>query len=179
MIWQACKAAAHRAGIQKDVHPHTLRHCFATHLLEAGADLRTIQVLLGHRDLEETTIVGGGEKGGQFGGRDGARCGVTLWPVGGAGTGKERLLSSLPKRFVRIRHFGFLTNRRRASLLPLCLRLLGAATVVEKVSEPPQTGNAPTVWTCPRCGGPMTVVERLTAAQIRLRSPPTPVLNVP
>ncbi len=54
--WQACQAAARRAGIQKEVHPHTLRHCFATHLLEAGADLRTIQVLLGHRDLEETTI---------------------------------------------------------------------------------------------------------------------------
>jgi site-specific recombinase XerD len=56
VIWLACKEAAQRAGIRKEVHPHTLRHCFATHLLEAGADLRTIQILLGHRDLEETTI---------------------------------------------------------------------------------------------------------------------------
>jgi len=56
VAWQACQAAAKRAGLEKKVHPHTLRHCFATHLLEAGADLRTIQMLLGHRDLEETTI---------------------------------------------------------------------------------------------------------------------------
>src|SRR6266403_1835598 len=56
VVWNACKEAAQRAGLQKDVHSHTLRHCFATHLLEAGADLRTIQMLLGHRDLEETTI---------------------------------------------------------------------------------------------------------------------------
>lgn len=56
VLWSACQEAAQRAGIAKSVHPHTLRHCFATHLLEAGADLRTIQMLLGHRDLEEATI---------------------------------------------------------------------------------------------------------------------------
>jgi len=57
VLWTACREAAVRGGLEhKNIHPHTLRHCFATHLLEAGADLRTIQVLLGHRDLEETTI---------------------------------------------------------------------------------------------------------------------------
>jgi len=56
-VYYACLHAARRAGLQeKKVHPHTLRHCFAAHLLENGADLRTIQLLLGHRDLEETTI---------------------------------------------------------------------------------------------------------------------------
>jgi site-specific recombinase XerD len=55
-VWYACQRAAQRAGLQNRVHPHTLRHCFATHLLENGADLRTIQLLLGHHDLKETAI---------------------------------------------------------------------------------------------------------------------------
>jgi site-specific recombinase XerD len=56
MVWGAVREAAQRAGIKKRVSPHTLRHTFATHMLEAGADLRTIQVLLGHAKLADTTL---------------------------------------------------------------------------------------------------------------------------
>jgi len=55
-VWYACQKAAQRAGFQKRVHPHILRHCFATHLYEDGTDLRAIQVLLGHEDLKDTLI---------------------------------------------------------------------------------------------------------------------------
>jgi len=80
------------------------------------------------------------------------------------------LLHLLPDGFVRIRHFGFLANRRRATLLPLCFQSLGSAPQTEQ--DTPGTKDSSDPWLCPKCAGPMVVVERLTAAQIQLRSPP-------
>ena len=56
VIWTAVHSAAVKAGLEKRVAPHTLRHCFAVHTHEAGADLRTIQLLLGHADISHTTV---------------------------------------------------------------------------------------------------------------------------
>ena len=53
-VFLACRNAAQKAGLSKPIHPHSLRHAFATHLLEAGVNLRTIQILLGHANLETT-----------------------------------------------------------------------------------------------------------------------------
>jgi hypothetical protein len=85
------------------------------------------------------------------------------------------LLHVLPKGFVRIRNFGFLANRRRSTLLPLCFQLFPSTSAPQTVHNSSAPNGAEDLWRCPRCAGPMVVIERLAPAEIQLRSPPLPV----
>ena len=82
------------------------------------------------------------------------------------------LLHLLPQGFVRIRNFGFLANRRRATRLPLCFHFLGARQDPPAQQDPSSINDSTDLWRCPKCDGPMKVIERFTAAEMQLRSPP-------
>jgi hypothetical protein len=85
------------------------------------------------------------------------------------------LLHLLPKRFVRIRNFGFLANRRRTTSLPLCFQLFPSTSGAQNGQDSSTADAAKDLWCCPRCAGPMVIIERLTPAEIQLRSPPLPI----
>jgi hypothetical protein len=82
------------------------------------------------------------------------------------------LLHVLPRGFVRIRHFGFLSTRSRSTRLPLCFALLSASTPAPTALAGANCSVGVLLWKCPSCGGAMVLVERLTAAQILIRPPP-------
>ena len=82
------------------------------------------------------------------------------------------LLHLLPRGFVRIRNFGFLANRRRASLLPLCRELLNDSTQNMDATATRSASRSTSLWRCPKCGGAMHMIERISARQLLLRAPP-------
>jgi hypothetical protein len=83
------------------------------------------------------------------------------------------LLHVLPPGFVRIRHFGFLSTRNRSQLLPACFRLLeeASAQAVKQATSHAEHQTRQS-WLCPRCNGPMLLLERFTALQLHLRGRP-------
>jgi hypothetical protein len=85
------------------------------------------------------------------------------------------LLHLLPQGFTRIRHFGFLANRCRATSLPLCLQLFPSKPAPQIEQDPSIANGLHDLWRCPKCSGPMVVIERLTPAEMQPRSPPLPV----
>jgi len=86
------------------------------------------------------------------------------------------LLHLLPKGFVRIRNFGFLANRHRAELLPICFRCLGSAPPTHSTEPERREDSAPGLWRCPKCGGPMIPIMLISPPPKVPRSPPTAAL---
>jgi Putative transposase/Transposase zinc-binding domain len=80
------------------------------------------------------------------------------------------LLHTLPRRFVRIRFCGFLANRRRGALLSLCQQLLKPDPLLLSATQTAADPSPRCLWLCPRCGGAMALIEKLTAQQLRWRS---------
>ena len=80
------------------------------------------------------------------------------------------LLHTLPRGFVRIRFCGFLANRRRGELLPVCRRLLQAPSPQDSAATDASASGVPGAWLCPHCGGAMVLVEKLTPQQMLRRS---------
>jgi hypothetical protein len=83
---------------------------------------------------------------------------------------RRLLLHVLPHGFVRIRFFGFLANRRRKSLLPLCQQLLRMALQPSSPDTLQPGPSSSALWRCARCGGPMLLVESFTTLQLGLSS---------
>jgi Putative transposase len=79
---------------------------------------------------------------------------------------RRLMLHVLPRRFVRIRFSGFLANRRRKELLPLCKQLLQDSAQPTCKTPENTEANPSASWLCPRCGGPMVLIGKLTAQQI-------------
>jgi hypothetical protein len=80
------------------------------------------------------------------------------------------LLHTLPRGFVRIRFCGFLANRRRGELLPVCRQLLQVVLPQNSTATDASASGAPGAWLCPHCGGIMVLIEKFTPQQLLRRS---------
>src|SRR5260370_20752375 len=87
--------------------------------------------------------------------------------VGGEEFLRRFLLHVLPRGFVRIRFFGFLANRRRTQLLPLCQRLLEAISHPSLQAPQTEEPKLPVSCLCPHCGGALVLIQTCTAPQLR------------